>query len=245
MSRRSCSTGTAFDRAIRLTLLPQLRERAGSAGAGIAEETVLALWHADPEGHYRRFTRGETTHHGQRHARVDQIARALGQDAFTDAEYLTFTESYDEVFIAGCEPFPESREVLESLAAAYPLGAVTNAPRPMQERKLAVHGLADLLPILVTTDTFGVGKPDPRVFREGARLLGADPGRTVYVGDEPDVDAQASARAGLRGVLLRRVTDVRDLSAHEPPADQRLYREVGDLTALRAALALPSEASTL
>jgi putative hydrolase of the HAD superfamily len=59
-------TGTAFDRAIRLTLLPQLRERAGSAGAGIAEETVLALWHADPEGHYRRFTRGETTHHGQR-----------------------------------------------------------------------------------------------------------------------------------------------------------------------------------
>jgi hypothetical protein len=46
-------------------------------------------------------------------------------------------------------------------------------------------------------------------------------------------------------VLLRRVTDVRDLSAHEPPADQRLYREVGDLTALRAALALPSEASTL
>ncbi len=53
-------------------------------------------------------------------------------------------------------------------------------------------------------DTFGVGKPDRRVFTEACRLLGTAPARTVYVGDELEVDALGARSAGLRGVWLDR-----------------------------------------
>ena len=41
-------------------------------------------------------------------------------------------------------------------------------------------------------------------FVEACRRLGTDPGRTLYVGDELDIDATAARRAGLRGVWLDR-----------------------------------------
>ena len=80
---------------------------------------------------------------------------------------------------------------------------MTNAATDLQERKLKAAGLADL-PVLVGVDTFGFGKPDPRVFLEGARRLGTEPSRTAYMGDEPAVDALAARQAHLTGVWLDR-----------------------------------------
>ena len=73
-----------------------------------------------------------------------------------------------------------------------------------QTLKLEAVGLAADVPMLVGVDTLGVGKPDPRVFVEACRRLGTAPGRTVYVGDELDIDAQAASAAGLLGVWLDR-----------------------------------------
>ena len=65
-------------------------------------------------------------------------------------------------------------------------------------------GLAGEVPLLVSLDTFGVGKPDPRVFLEACRLLGTDPAQTLYVGDELDTDGLGAVAAGLRWVWLDR-----------------------------------------
>ncbi|MFN8082325.1 MAG: HAD hydrolase-like protein [Kineosporiaceae bacterium] len=40
-------------------------------------------------------------------------------------------------------------------------------------------------------DDLGVGKPDPRVFHLACERLGVSPGRSLYLGDEPDADAPA------------------------------------------------------
>jgi len=59
--------------------------------------------------------------------------------------------------------------------------------------------------MLVGVDRFGVGKPDPRVFLAGARMLGLDPASVAYVGDEKDIDAGAAAEAGFAvGIWLDR-----------------------------------------
>ena len=84
------------------------------------------------------------------------------------------------------------------------VGALSNASVDYQSLKLERVGLADLVPMLVGVDTLGFGKPDPRVFIEACRLLGTDPARTAYVGDELDVDAVAARAAGLVGVWLDR-----------------------------------------
>ncbi|UQN30295.1 HAD family hydrolase [Brachybacterium kimchii] len=235
------ATGTG-DRA---TGVDEQATGADGRAAGVDDGAIIARWSADPGDHYRSYTRGEVPYAVQRHARIDEIAHWLGLASFSDTEYEAFARAFDAEFIPACTAFEDARPAVLALhEAGVSVGAVSNASRFLQERKLESAGLADVVPLLVTVETFGVGKPDPRVFREGARLLGVDPARAAYVGDEPDVDAQAAALAGLRGVLLRRPTDERSLGHREPRPDQRRYCEVGDLTRVAAAIALPTGTRT-
>ncbi len=113
-------------------------------------------------------------------------------------------ETFDAAYAEGWRVHDDSLaflDVVESLALPY--GVLSNARRRQQTAKLAAVGLSHV-PLLVCVDDFGYGKPDPRVFLEACRLLGTEPSRTVYVGDEFDVDAAAAVRAGLVGVWCDR-----------------------------------------
>ena len=57
---------------------------------------------------------------------------------------------------------------------------------------------------MVTRDTLGFGKPDPRVFAHACKEIGTLPEETVYVGDEYDVDVVGALGAGVRTVWLVR-----------------------------------------
>jgi putative hydrolase of the HAD superfamily len=48
----------------------------------------------------------------------------------------------------------------------------------------------------------GVEKPDPRLFEAALAKSGADPARTIHVGDLYEVDVVGARAAGIRGVLL-------------------------------------------
>jgi putative hydrolase of the HAD superfamily len=54
----------------------------------------------------------------------------------------------------------------------------------------------------------GVAKPDPAIYLEGVRLLGTEPGETLYVGDNRLLDADGADAAGLVGVWLNRTGEV-------------------------------------
>ncbi|GIJ00625.1 putative hydrolase of the HAD superfamily [Sediminihabitans luteus] len=166
---------------------------------------VLALWRADPHGHYRAYTRGEVTAHEQRAARAEELQAAFGGAPLGADGYAAWNDLFWGTFEASWRAFDDAADaVRDLLAAGVRVGAVTNAPVEQQTRKLARAGLADLVPVLVGVDTLGFGKPDPRVFVEGCRRLGTDPAGTAYVGDELDVDARAARAAGLVGVWLDR-----------------------------------------
>jgi HAD superfamily hydrolase (TIGR01509 family) len=68
-------------------------------------------------------------------------------------------------------------------------------------------GLSAWVDAWVLSYEFGVCKPDPAVFRTACSLLGAAPGATLMVGDNPMTDGGAVA-AGCRVLLL-------------PPADEQ------------------------
>lgn len=78
--------------------------------------------------------------------------------------------------------------------------------------------------MLVGVDTLGIGKPDPQVFVEACRRLGTEPDRTIYIGDELDIDARAAIETGLHGVWLDRPGTRRGGSHVE---DRGLARESG------------------
>lgn len=172
---------------------------------GADVDAALALWRADPGGHYRAYTRGELTAREQRMTRANELHAAFGGPVLDDAAYDAWVALFDEAFASGWVAHDDVDAVLARLLdAGVRIGALTNAGHAHQTAKLARVGLGDRVEVLVALDTLGYGKPDPRVFLEACRRLGAAPGRTVYVGDELDVDAVAARDAGLVGIWLDR-----------------------------------------
>ena len=165
---------------------------------------ILSHWRTDPGGYYSRYTRGEMDHLTQRRHRAALLHETFGAAPVTESSFEAWDALFWGTFERSWTAHDDARAAIDAvLAAGIRVGVVTNAAAELQERKLKVAGLADL-PVLVGVDTLGFGKPDPRVFLEGARRLGTEPSRTAYVGDEPTVDALAAHEAGLTGVWLDR-----------------------------------------
>jgi putative hydrolase of the HAD superfamily len=109
------------------------------------------------------------------------------------------------------------------------LGVVTNGIDRVQRARLAVSGLAPLFATVVTSESAGFTKPDPRILGVALAELGLAPREAVYVGDDPEVDGGAARAAGVRFLWLDR-----------DGAPRRATRQarVGSLAEVPAALGL-------
>jgi len=80
--------------------------------------------------------------------------------------------------------FPGIVDVVNALRERdVPMGLVTSKARKGALRGLRLVGLADAMDVLVCADEVTNAKPHPEPVATAVRLLGADPGTTVYVGD--------------------------------------------------------------
>jgi putative hydrolase of the HAD superfamily len=168
-------------------------------------DEVALRWIADVGGHFRTYTRGEISVLEQRRRRAADLQETFGGDPLDDAAFAAWDEAYGVAFRASWRLHDDALPFLAAVeAAGRPVGALSNSSRTLSVEKLDRLGLADRLPLLVTPDDLGFGKPDPRVFALACERLGSEPRTTAYVGDELDVDAQAATAAGLVGVWLDR-----------------------------------------
>ena len=55
---------------------------------------------------------------------------------------------------------------------------------------------------IVDSGVVGFTKPDPRIFQHALELVGADPLRTVHIGDAYEFDVRGARGAGIRPVLV-------------------------------------------
>jgi len=173
--------------------------------AGYDVEQMTSHWRADVSGWYRAHARGELTHREQRKRRANELHEAFGGPVLDDPAYAEWDDVFEAGFKEGWRAHSDAHELLDTLDRyGIEYGAVSNAESGYQEMKLSRVGLKRVR-MLVGVDRFGVGKPDRRVFLEGARLLGLDPAMVAYVGDEKDIDAAAAVDAGLAlGIWLDR-----------------------------------------
>jgi putative hydrolase of the HAD superfamily len=114
--------------------------------------------------------------------------------------------------------FPEVEASLDRLrAAGIGLGIVSNWDSRLP-KLLDLLGLAGRFDALAVSALAGFEKPHPAIFRHALETLGADPARTVHVGDVPELDGAGARAAGIRPILLQRnapqgTEAVRDLRA--------------------------------
>lgn len=103
-------------------------------------------------------------------------------------------------------PYPGVAAGLEALAAAAPLGCLTDGNPVIQEAKLTATGLRPLLPAILVTDTLGgraARKPAPTGLLALAEAMGVPADRLLVIGDRPGKDAAVAAAVGARAVRIR------------------------------------------
>lgn len=162
------------------------------------------LFTSDPLNCYNRYLSGELTFVEQRMERARHAHRRFGRE-LDEQTAVRWNTAYEAILSLHFEPFPDVMPLLDALdTAGIPFGAISNNVHDYQRAKLDRSGLSRIQ-ILVGIDTVGAAKPDPAIFLEGTRLLGTAPERTVYVGDNREVDAEGASAAGLIGVWLDRI----------------------------------------
>jgi putative hydrolase of the HAD superfamily len=102
---------------------------------------------------------------------------------------------------------PEAVPVLETLKQqGMRIGLLSNThwPRGFHEHFLERDGLAGLIDVRLYTSEMEHVKPHPSVFRAALDALGgAEPGRSVFVGDRLHDDVHGARSAGMRAVWIR------------------------------------------
>lgn len=159
--------------------------------------------------------------------RQHSIAQALqgcGEDpALAGAAFELFMDHRQRV-----ELYPEVPTALATLAARWPILALTNGNADMQRIGLAQH----LVGTLGARD-FGVGKPAPAFFLAACERLGCAPHEVLHIGDDWHLDIEGAAAAGLHSAWVHR--------PGQPPAPEgaraRPWRQVAGLDELVRALA--------
>lgn len=118
---------------------------------------------------------------------------------------------YDEIrrlhlmfHIDYAEPYQDAKEAL-SLAKKLcgKVGLVTDADTEMALGILRRLGLLEYLDVVVTSEEYGVNKPDPKLFLIAAEKLGVNPTRCVMIGDSWK-DVEGAKKAGMKAIFLKR-----------------------------------------
>lgn len=94
--------------------------------------------------------------------------------------------------------YPESLPLLRYLKdKGYKLGIVTNGNTVSQSRKLRACGVDELVKVSLISESVGVAKPDPAIYRMALDQLGAKVEESLYVGNNPDTDILGAGNIGM------------------------------------------------
>jgi HAD superfamily hydrolase (TIGR01549 family) len=98
----------------------------------------------------------------------------------------------------------DAKQVVQELdRRGYQLGIISNVISTQEIPDwLEADGLSPYFKSVVLSSVLGRRKPDPEVYWEAARRIGAAPEKCVYVGDNPSRDVVGTRNAGFGMIIL-------------------------------------------
>ncbi|WP_194776642.1 YjjG family noncanonical pyrimidine nucleotidase [Pararhodonellum marinum] len=135
---------------------------------------------------WKMYDSGEMDKSLLRLERFKRIFHKAGADG--NAVPVTFEEDF--MFRTSSKPhlLPYSKEILDYLRPNYDLHIITNGFDESQALKMKASGLTDYFHLVVTSETTGHKKPDPRIFQYAMQQAGAFHRDSLMIGDNPVSD---------------------------------------------------------
>jgi len=133
-----------------------------------------------------------------------------------------FLDYYDEHFCDSTALFDGINPLIEAITArGLQWGIVTNKPQRFTDRLVPTLKLSIAPGVVVSGDTVGVPKPDPRPMFHACQQLGVAPADCWFVGDA-EFDIAAGRNAGMKTVLAQYGYISDDDRPHEWGADHAI-----------------------
>lgn len=112
-----------------------------------------------------------------------------------EEDFMSLTSSKPHVF-------PYSKEILSYLKEKYKLHVITNGFNESQAKKMSSSGLDIYFDLVVTSETTGHKKPDPRIFYHAMDQLKTRAVHCLMIGDNPASDILGAQRAAIDQVFF-------------------------------------------
>jgi len=155
-----------------------------------------------------------------------EVAAHYGVEART-GELVSFADS-----VGDWPAFPDSASALAALHGRFRLGVITNCDDDLFARSAARLGTA--FDWVVTAQSVGSYKPDPRNFEVAIARIGLPPGRILHVAQSLFHDHVPAGRLGLTTVWIDRRHD-RPGAGATPPAEAQPNATYPDMASFAAA----------
>lgn len=97
---------------------------------------------------------------------------------------------------------PYSKEILDYLKPHYKMHIITNGFNESQAKKMHSSGLTPYFDLVVTSETTGHKKPDPRIFQYAMDKLSVTSADCIMIGDNPNSDILGAIRSNIDQVFF-------------------------------------------
>lgn len=108
-------------------------------------------------------------------------------------QYLEFLSEFNHLF-------PGTLELLEYLKEKYTLHIITNGFEEVQNKKMLSSNIHHYFDKIITSESVGVKKPNPKVFRHALEVSNAKKENSIMIGDSLEADIKGALNVGLQAI---------------------------------------------
>lgn len=191
------------------------------------EAEFFEEWNRIKYKHIASYLSGIISFQEQRRLRVKDI---FDNHSLSDERCDSVFDDYRRVFESNWILFDDVLDTLDNLSDAR-LGIISNGDKTQQRKKLNDTGILDSFDMVVISDDIGIPKPARELFEYASEKAKVRIDECMYIGDRIDIDAQASSKAGMRGVWLNRNNEENVLA----------IEEISTLREIRGLIATPED----
>lgn len=164
-------------------------------------ETLMAWYQEALDQAFARYLSGEITHEENGREKVRLMFRKKGVEV-SEADIDHFLTVYREAYKSDRRATIGTALTLEALKKhGYKIGVVTNGQEAIQREKLNEIKIENLIDEIIVSETAGVSKPSPEIFKIALEKLGSTPQESLMIGDHIQKDIEGALGAGIAAIL--------------------------------------------
>ncbi|WP_397447330.1 YjjG family noncanonical pyrimidine nucleotidase [Polaribacter sp. R77954] len=128
-------------------------------------------------------------------AAFDAVNYSISDDLINKIadEYIDFLPGFNHLFDG-------TFEILDYLKDKYQLHIITNGFEEIQSKKMQSSNISDYFDVIITSESVGVKKPNPKVFYHALKVANADVDNSIMIGDSVEADILGALHVGMKAI---------------------------------------------